>query len=99
MRVSLTKGGKVSVMCSACHFQGFARGQLSDMAIRQSMMPVEPDEVKAVSVSVETAAPADPTTLTLGNPTTLTLGKEPEQDDPERVVKEQKKRGVWDVFG
>lgn len=41
MRVSLDKGGKVTVTCSACHFQGFARGPLADMSIRQAMTPVQ----------------------------------------------------------
>ena len=40
MRVSLTKGNGLCVTCSACHFQGFARGQLAEMSIRQAMTPV-----------------------------------------------------------
>lgn len=42
MRVSLDKNGKVGCTCSACHFQGFARGQLSDTLIRQAMTPARP---------------------------------------------------------
>jgi len=62
MRVSLSKGGKVTVMCSACHFQGFARGQLADMCIRQAMTPVTAvsvgDGPAAVAGQVGTDAPS-----------------------------------------
>lgn len=93
MRVSLTKGGKVSVMCSACHFQGFARGQLSDMAIRQAMTPATVEPVEAVAVSVETAAPVESVTYTAGQ------GQEQAPAEPAPVVEKKKERGGWNVFG
>jgi hypothetical protein len=57
MRVSLDKGGKVGVVCSACHFQGFARGQLSDTMIRQSMTPVSRAAMPVPPAGQEIAVP------------------------------------------
>lgn len=96
MRVSLDKKGKVGVVCSACHFQGFARGALSDMAIRQAMVPVErlpapPEPAPGMAIEAPGALDAGG-----GVPKDAAPAPAPAKAAPAPAP--EKKRNDWDLY-
>lgn len=104
MRVALDKGGKICVTCSACHFQGFARGALSDMSIRQAMTPVErmpapPEPPQGQAIEVPGALEA---AGGVPKPVRQVRAKAPaaEQEEGAPVVPapEGKKKGFFDIW-
>lgn len=97
-RVTVSKGGRCVVTCSACHVQMFCRSDYSDTLVRSNMTPIEKiAEAESAAPRPVEPAPGEEIVVpgVIAEREAVAAVAAPVEEKPAAP----KKRGAWDIFG